>query len=142
MGPAICGAKGRWKDCRPRRAARRWGGGAGNQGEGTKQAVRRQAAVPHPEAGVAGPGRKVGGVAKKVKRGWEAPEMQAVCGLGAPMFCLASVMMLALGLHCPTGAVTKSLQIGLAKGDLSGTRKSLSQGFYFHAGTTSPCTVT
>ena len=39
--------------------------------------------------------------------------MQAVCGLGAPMFCLASVMMLALGLHCPTVAVTKSLQIGL-----------------------------
>ena len=29
------------------------------------------------------------------------------------MFCLASVMMLALGLHCPTVAVTKSLQIGL-----------------------------
>lgn len=45
--------------------------------------------------------------------------MQAMYGLGAPMFCLASVMMLALGLHCPTEAVTKSLQIGLAKGDLS-----------------------
>ena len=41
--------------------------------------------------------------------------MQAVYGLGAPMFCLASVMMLALGLHCPTVAMTKSLHIGLPR---------------------------
>lgn len=51
--------------------------------------------------------------------------MQAVYRLGAPMFCLASVMMLALGLHCPTVSVTKSLQIGLTKGDLSQDLESL-----------------
>lgn len=52
------GQSGEMEGLRSERAARRWGGGAGNQGEGTKRAVRRQAAVPHPEAGVAGHRRK------------------------------------------------------------------------------------
>lgn len=48
----------RWKDCGRRGQQGGGEGGAGNQEEGTKRAVRRQAAVPHPEAGVAGHRRK------------------------------------------------------------------------------------
>lgn len=48
-----------------------------NQKEGTKRAVRRQAAVLHPEAGGLGYMGGVGGVATSKRRLGEPPEMQA-----------------------------------------------------------------
>lgn len=74
-GMRIWRATGEMGGLRTERAARRWGGGAGNQEEGTERAVRRQAAGQHPEAGVAGKRGGRGGVARSKKR------------LGEPLRC-------------------------------------------------------
>lgn len=113
------------------------GGGEGcveNQKEGTKRAVRRQAAVLHPEDGGVGCMGGVGGVATSKRRLGEPPRcrLRACCvGTGCSHVLSGSAAMLALGLNCPTLTVMKSPQIGILKGDLSQKlMKSLSQGSY------------
>lgn len=94
------GLRGRWKDAD--RGQQGEGRGCGNQGEGTKPAVIRGRLPKHQKLGLPGTGERVGGVARSKKRLGEPLRCSRLCAAGAPaMFCLASVMMLALGSTVP-----------------------------------------
>ena len=142
VGWSSGGQRGEMGRLRTERAARRWGGCAGNQEEGTERAIRRQAAGPHPEAGVAWKRGGRGGVARSKKRLGEPLRCRLCVGWVLPCSAWLQSWCWPWGSTVPPWLWRRAYRSASPGWFLPGFRKSLSQGPYFYTGTTpSPAAV-